>query len=202
MRLRVGVGHRLEFKDAYYSAGDTFDVADEHAARWLDTGMVLPADGVWPQPPHREETADKPERAPSVHESATTAHELCDPGPKPTGTRSLSVCTVVGCPCQVWKGRCKEHARHDSGGRRYRDSYASPLRRRWDTASRAYLRDNPLCVGERCAAVPSPLRPAATEVDHIDGLGLQGPRAFDPSNWQALCHRCHSSKTARESFGH
>ncbi|MFD9108717.1 MULTISPECIES: HNH endonuclease signature motif containing protein [Streptomyces] len=116
----------------------------------------------------------------------------------------MQTCPVHGCPCLTWKGNCRAHARSNSRGRRYSDSYnaGSARRKRWDIASRAYLRENPLCVSERCAAKPEPLRKAASEVDHIDGLGLQGPRAFDPANWQALCKPCHSRKTAGESFGH
>ncbi|WP_328880214.1 HNH endonuclease [Streptomyces sp. NBC_00299] len=67
--------------------------------------------------------------------------------------------------------------------------------------AKAYLREHQLCASEECSAIPAPLRPAATEVDHIDALGLQGPRWDDPTNWQSLCHSCHSAKTARESFG-
>jgi 5-methylcytosine-specific restriction protein A len=115
----------------------------------------------------------------------------------------MQTCTVNGCPCLTWKGKCKAHARSNSQGRRYRDSYAaSPgLRARWAKLSKAKLRADPLCQSATCTAIPAPLRPAATQVDHIDALGLQGPRAFDPSNWQSLCASCHSRKTASESFG-
>ena len=36
------------------------------------------------------------------------------------------------------------------------------------------------------------------QVDHIDGDSRNNPA--DGSNWQTLCRRCHSSKTARETF--
>ncbi|WP_406506697.1 HNH endonuclease signature motif containing protein [Streptomyces sp. NBC_01602] len=115
----------------------------------------------------------------------------------------MQICPVSGCPCPTWRGKCQAHARSSSAGKRYRDSYtaSSSLRARWGKASKAYRREHGLCESERCAAIAAPLRPAAAEVDHIDGLGLQGPRAFDETNWQSLCKACHSRKTAGESFG-
>jgi 5-methylcytosine-specific restriction protein A len=117
--------------------------------------------------------------------------------------RALSVCPVAGCPELTPGGRCKAHARTSAGGARYRDTHkADPSTiRRWRRTRLAYLVAHPLCESERCSVVAMPLRPAATEVDHVDGLGLQGPRAFDVANYQALCHSCHSRKTAQESFG-
>ncbi|MED7822590.1 HNH endonuclease signature motif containing protein [Streptomyces chiangmaiensis] len=115
----------------------------------------------------------------------------------------MQTCPVHRCPCLTWKGKCKAHSRSNAQGRRYRDSYtATPsLRTHWDKLSKGKLRKDPLCQSPTCAEIPAPLRPAATQVDHIDGLGLQGPRAFDPDNWQSLCTSCHSRKTAGESFG-
>lgn len=46
-----------------------------------------------------------------------------------------------------------------------------------------------------------PLRPPATEVDHVDGLGPLGPRGHDWSNLRALTKRCHSRVTARNQPG-
>lgn len=67
---------------------------------------------------------------------------------------------------------------------------------RWQRASRKFLARNPLCAdcGDLGAVE------AASEVDHIR------PHRGDPklfwrrSNWQPLCKRCHSRKTAREVF--
>lgn len=36
-------------------------------------------------------------------------------------------------------------------------------------------------------------------VDHVDGDSSNNPE--DGSNWQTLCRRCHSEKTAREDGG-
>jgi 5-methylcytosine-specific restriction enzyme A len=60
---------------------------------------------------------------------------------------------------------------------------------RWQRFSRAYLAANPACArgcGRR-----------ATDVHHIDGRGPLGPRGYDPTNLEALCHSCHSQVTAR-----
>lgn len=71
--------------------------------------------------------------------------------------------------------------------------YADP---RWVKASREHLKRHPLC--EDCAELGAVV--AATEVDHkVRHRG--DPKLFwDRKNWQSLCHRCHSRKTAREVF--
>lgn len=74
-----------------------------------------------------------------------------------------------------------------------RQLYANP---RWQRAARRYLAQHPLCsdCGELGVVEP------ATDVDHV--VPHRGDRAlfWDRSNWQPLCHRCHSRKTAREVF--
>ena len=65
---------------------------------------------------------------------------------------------------------------------------ASP---RWRILRRRFLVEHPVC---EC---PDPeCREPATEVHHVDGLGLDGPRAYDWDNLQALTKRCHSRITA------
>jgi 5-methylcytosine-specific restriction protein A len=71
----------------------------------------------------------------------------------------------------------------------------------WRKARAAYLRAHPLCECAECEAVPIPLRPAATEVDHIDGLGPLGPRGYDWSNLRAMTKAHHSRETARNQPG-
>ncbi|MET8125701.1 hypothetical protein [Streptomyces sp. NPDC005231] len=56
MRLRVGFGHHLIYGGRLYQQGDEFSVSDESAAQWLRTGLVLPADGVWPADVHVSST--------------------------------------------------------------------------------------------------------------------------------------------------
>jgi len=60
----------------------------------------------------------------------------------------------------------------------------------WKAIRREVLaRDRYLC--QSC-------RKYGDQVDHIDGDSCNNPR--DGSNWQTLCKRCHSSKTARETW--
>lgn len=102
-------------------------------------------------------------------------------------------CAQPGCPglAQPGSSRCVDHALPA----RPRTSRLSPSARGYDAAWRkrraAYLLAYPLCA--LCGA-------AATEVDHIVPLRRGG--ADDESNWQALCHTCHSRKTARENGGY
>jgi len=67
---------------------------------------------------------------------------------------------------------------------------------KWKAARLAFLRAHPLCVD--CGELG--VIEAATDVDHI--MPHKGDRKlfWDRSNWQALCHSCHSRKTAREVF--
>lgn len=65
---------------------------------------------------------------------------------------------------------------------------------KWRRIRALFLKQNPLCVAQQ----PDGLvcnRPA-TDVDHIVPLRLGGSNQF--INLQALCHSCHSRKTARE----
>lgn len=72
---------------------------------------------------------------------------------------------------------------------------------RWTRESKRFLVEHPLCECPECLAEPEYMRDVATEVDHIDGLGLHGPRGWDPDNWQALSKRHHSRKTAARDGG-
>lgn len=37
------------------------------------------------------------------------------------------------------------------------------------------------------------------ELDHLDGLGPNGPNGHDPDNHQILCRTCHQTKTAHQT---
>ena len=41
----------------------------------------------------------------------------------------------------------------------------------------------------------------ATDIDHIDGTGRMGARAYDPTNLRGYCHSHHSKRTARDQAG-
>jgi 5-methylcytosine-specific restriction protein A len=59
----------------------------------------------------------------------------------------------------------------------------------WRKYRKAFLSRNPLCV--ECGRV-------AEVVDHITPVRLGGD-FWDERNHQPLCHRCHNSKSGRES---
>lgn len=64
----------------------------------------------------------------------------------------------------------------------------------WRKYSKLFRADNPLCI--QCSKEG---RTTASEVvDHITPINLGGSR-FSEDNLQALCHRCHNSKSAKES---
>lgn len=101
------------------------------------------------------------------------------------------ICSHPNCPEQIQgRTRCPEHAREADA---YRPNATQRgYDARWRKASRAYLLANPHCAVDGCYA-------AATDTDHIDGLGPLGPRGYDKANWMPLCHPHHSAKTAAET---
>jgi 5-methylcytosine-specific restriction enzyme A len=108
-------------------------------------------------------------------------------------------CREPGCPQLVLEPgryRCPRHhkdlrARLDAGrlGARARGYDAA-----WERVRAAFLVAHPRC--QRCGA-------PAVDVDHVVAIDDGGPR-LDPANLRALCHPCHSSRTARDQggFGH
>jgi 5-methylcytosine-specific restriction protein A len=61
----------------------------------------------------------------------------------------------------------------------------------WKRTRKAKLAQSPLC--EDCAE--RGLTCGASEVDHKDGKGPNGPRGHDMDNLRSLCKSCHSRKT-------
>ncbi len=116
-------------------------------------------------------------------------------------TAPLQLCVVPGCPELVAYGRC---ATHRADTRRAEDARRPSAARRgyghaWRGIRADYLTDHPLCEGAAHRGAPLWARPAATDVDHRDGLGPAGSN--DPSNLEALCHSCHSIKTNAQDGG-
>jgi len=64
---------------------------------------------------------------------------------------------------------------------------------RWHKTSKAFLEENPVCVirGPGCTYI-------ATETDHIEPHKGNKEKFWDKSNFQPVCKRCHSRKTAEE----
>ncbi len=111
--------------------------------------------------------------------------------------KPLKPCSYPGCNTLV-RGRtyCDECAAKKAKERKTssKRGYGS----KWQKYRARFLRNNPLCV--KCKE--GGRTTAATDVDHI--VPVQGPS--DPlfwckSNHQALCHSCHSTKTAKENGG-
>lgn len=69
--------------------------------------------------------------------------------------------------------------------------------KRWQRASKAYLREHPLCVVcDRTGRVE-----CATVVDHIVPHRGDDELFWDRSNWQAMCESCHNRKSRGERMG-
>lgn len=66
--------------------------------------------------------------------------------------------------------------------------------RRWERASKAYLREHPLCV--KC--LEDDRVESATVVDHIVPHRGDMKLFWDRSNWQAMCESCHNRKSRGE----
>lgn len=102
-------------------------------------------------------------------------------------------CRAFMCPNTTSNpnGYCDEHqtlARERRGSARQR-GYDG----RWEQFRARYLREHPLC--EDCLAAHC-MTPAA-EVHHIRKLRDYPQLKYAEDNLMALCHRCHSKRTAR-----
>ena len=103
-------------------------------------------------------------------------------------------CAVKSCPnlAETGQAYCEEHAKimKREQDKRFNKSrinlYSGNYK--WRKYSKSYLLKNPRCV--KCG------RPS-TEVDHIIPI-IDGGSFWDASNHQALCHSCHSIKTAED----
>lgn len=68
---------------------------------------------------------------------------------------------------------------------------------KWQQARKGFLAKHPLCTEcERQGRIT-----AATDLDHIIPHKGDKDAFWTRSNWQALCHPCHSRKTATEDGG-
>lgn len=109
-------------------------------------------------------------------------------------------CGFPGCPNLADERYCAEHAKTE--GKRYERERGSAAARGYDSRWRKYrlmfLAEHPLCAEcERQGIVT-----AASDVDHIQPVNGPGdPLFWESSNHQALCHECHSKKTAKENGG-
>lgn len=117
--------------------------------------------------------------------------------------RALSVCPTSGCPELTAGGRCQGCKRKAD---RVRGSgSARGWNARWAAFSKRYVREHPICACayDWCthAHEPGQCSQPSTDPDHKDGSGRNGPRAYDPTNLQPMCHSCHARKTAHMDGG-
>jgi len=109
----------------------------------------------------------------------------------------MRVCLEHGCGTLTKTTRCERHRKE----KRRREDKRRPSARargydsKWERTRRRYLRAHPICEDE------SGCIDQATDVDHIDGLGPNGPHGHKDFNLRALCHSHHSQRTARDQAG-
>ena len=110
--------------------------------------------------------------------------------------RAASSCLRPGCPGLVRDGVCsvcgplRKQARRQQDERRGSAS-SRGYNSRWQRIRSVYLSAHPLCAD--CAAAGRVA--AATDLHHI--VALRNGGTHEESNLLALCHSCHSTRTAR-----
>ena len=96
-------------------------------------------------------------------------------------------CKHPQCPKLTHDRFCDDHKdlyKRDTPTQRGYDS-------RWQKARLVFLRANPLC--ESCLKIGRVTK--ATVVDHVTPHRGDDTLFWDQNNWQALCKRCHDTKT-------
>lgn len=116
-------------------------------------------------------------------------------------TRAPRPCNKAGCGRLNVRGSpyCPEHQSEDLDRKRAYDAARPNARargydRRWEKASKAYLRDHPLC--EPCLA--RGITEQADVVDHKIPHRGDMVLFWDETNWQSMSKTCHDRKTATE----
>lgn len=105
-------------------------------------------------------------------------------------------CSVASCKSMSIEGSyyCSKHKEEFKTPDNRPSARERGYTKEWENTSKEYLLKNPLCVN--CLSNGKEVK--ATVTDHK--LNAQGyPNLFwSESNWQSLCHSCHSIKTALE----
>nr|DAZ55835.1 MAG TPA: HNH endonuclease [Caudoviricetes sp.]DAZ83227.1 MAG TPA: HNH endonuclease [Caudoviricetes sp.] len=128
----------------------------------------------------------------------------------------LTICSYPGCHSPVPRGDryCERHKeqgeKRDAAivaqAKKRRDARRRELKgttaqrgygARWQALRKRFILQHPYC--ERCLK-EGRITPA-TDVDHIKPHRGCPRLLFDENNLQALCHECHSRKTATEDGG-
>lgn len=102
-------------------------------------------------------------------------------------------CGVSSCRNLTTETYCEIHANRAKPKMRTKQSQHAALYkdRRYQIARENYLIAHPVCATWGCTQ-------PATELDHIRPHRGDLALFWDVSNWQGLCHTCHSRKTATE----
>ena len=106
-------------------------------------------------------------------------------------------CKAFGCPNTTSNpnGYCDEHQelakKHEADRRE--SAYRRGYDKRWEKFRVRYLHEHPLCVDCLAKHRMTP----ASEVHHIRKLRDYPQLKYTESNLMALCHECHSKRTAR-----
>ena len=105
-------------------------------------------------------------------------------------------CSHPGCPRLVGTGQkyCEEHK--DLHPEEVRSANERGYGRAWQKARKIFLKSHPLC--EECMKNGRYVK--ATDVDHVIPHRGDPVLFWDRDNWRALCHSCHSRKTAAEDL--
>jgi 5-methylcytosine-specific restriction protein A len=103
-------------------------------------------------------------------------------------------CSYPGCTALTGAARCDRHRKQDRKEHEKRRGHAAArgYGHNWRIASKAFLAHNPLCI----ECLKQRRLVAATVIDHIIPHKGNSALFWNQDNWQALCKRCHSRKTA------
>lgn len=124
----------------------------------------------------------------------------------------MIICSYPGCRRPVPRGQkfCEKHQaageRIEAQRKAARDAHRFKQRgsaaargygRKWQRLRDRFLAEHPFCV----ECMKKGILTMATDVDHIRPHHGDPGLLYDEDNLQALCHACHSRKTASEDGG-
>jgi 5-methylcytosine-specific restriction protein A len=100
-------------------------------------------------------------------------------------TKPAKPCKHPNCPALTHNSYCDAHAPLHKRKSPTERGYTP----KWNRLRKLYLQRHPLCV--MCGR-------AAEVVDHVRPHRNEPALMWDEGNWQALCAKCHNTKTGRQ----